>query len=92
MQPPFFFHRKLRPVKEKASGMMRSSQKKSLLARGTKAVLPKQWLAGCAKHTFVLFPEPVFAGLKISPDRTKVCFHRMQFPVNEQKMAASQKS
>ncbi len=36
------FHRKLRPVKEKASGVMRSSQRRSLLARGTKAVLPKQ--------------------------------------------------
>ena len=26
---------------------MRSSQRRSLLARGTKAVLPKQWPAGC---------------------------------------------
>ena len=34
---------------------MRSSQRRSLLARGTKAVLPKQWLARCAKHTFVFF-------------------------------------
>ena len=32
---------------------MRSSQRRSLLARGTKAVLPKQWPAGGAKHTFV---------------------------------------
>ena len=36
---------------------MRSSQRRSLLARGTKVVLPKLWLAGCAKHTFVLSQE-----------------------------------
>ena len=36
---------------------MRSSQKRSLLARGTKAVLPKQWFAGGTKHTFVLSQE-----------------------------------
>ena len=36
---------------------MRSSQRRSLLARGTKAVLPKQWFAGYAKHTFVLSQE-----------------------------------
>ena len=49
----FFFHRKLRPVKEKASGQMRSSQRRILLARGTKVVLPKQWLSECTKYTFV---------------------------------------
>ena len=36
---------------------MRSSQRRSLLARGTKAVLPKQWSTGSAKHTFVLSQE-----------------------------------
>ena len=33
---------------------MRSSQKRSMLVRGTKAVLPKQWLVGRAKHTFAI--------------------------------------
>ena len=37
----------------KASGVMRSSQKRSLLARRTKVVLPKLRSAGCAKRTFV---------------------------------------
>ena len=36
---------------------MRSSQRRSLLARGTKAVLLRQWPAGCAKHTFVISQE-----------------------------------
>ena len=38
---------------------MRSSQRRSLLARGTKAVLPKQWPAGDVKHTFVLSQESI---------------------------------
>ena len=36
---------------------MRSSQRRSLLARGTKAVLPKLRSAGCAKRAFVLSQE-----------------------------------
>ena len=65
----FFFHRKLRPVKEKASGQMRSSQKSSLLARGTKAVLPKQWFAGGTNHTFVLSQEIASCEIKsLRPD------------------------
>ena len=45
---------------------MRSSQKRSLLARGTKAVLPKLQPARCAKHTFVLrvkFPTAGLSGI-----------------------------
>ena len=64
-----FIHRKLRPVKEKASGQMRSSQKSSLLARGTKAVLPKQWFAGGTNHTFVLSQEIASCEIKsLRPD------------------------
>ena len=53
----FIFHRKVHPVKYKASGVMRSSQRRSLLARGTKVVLSKLWSVGCVKHTFVLSQE-----------------------------------
>ena len=45
---------------------MRSSQKRNMLARGTKAVLPKQWFAGCAKHTFVLSQEITSCEIKAS--------------------------
>ena len=45
---------------------MRSSQRRSLLARGTKAVLPKQWFAGYAKHTFVLSQEIASCEIKAS--------------------------
>ena len=48
---------------------MRSSQRRSLLARGTKVVLPKLWLAGCAKHTFVLSQEIASCEIKsLRPD------------------------
>ena len=36
---------------------MRSSQRRSLLARGTKAVLPKLQPAGGVRHTFVFSQE-----------------------------------
>ena len=57
--PAFFISQEITSCEIKASGMMRSSQRRSLLARGTKAVLPKQWLAGDVKHTFVISQESI---------------------------------
>ena len=57
MLPVFFVSQEIASCETKASGKMRSSQRRSLLARGTKAVLLKQWPAGCVKHTFVLSQE-----------------------------------
>ena len=48
---------------------LRSSQRGncicSLLARGTKVVLPKLWLKGCAKHTFVQSSLITFCGRRM---------------------------
>ena len=43
--------------KRTASGQMRSSQRRSLLARGTKAVLPKLRFTRCTKHIFAISGE-----------------------------------